>query len=125
MFKSRNPERGSSLTVERQSSKLVVRVQISSFPFMTLFSVIEFVLLLIFNLVPLIVCIAFYTVAERKILASLQRRMGPNVVGFWGLLQPFADGVKLIFKEILIPSRANAFLFLLAPMLAFSITLIS
>ena len=110
--------------VEHQSSKLLIKVRVLSFPNMVN-SYFEFVVLLIFNLVPLIICIAFYTVAERKMLAAIQRRVGPNVVGFWGLLQPFADGVKLIFKEIVIPSRSNAFLFVFAPILTFAISLIS
>jgi NADH:ubiquinone oxidoreductase subunit H len=62
--------------------------------------------------------VAFYTLVERKVIASVQRRRGPNVVGFWGILQPIADAVKLINKEVLIPSKANKLIFLLAPMLA-------
>lgn len=64
--------------------------------------------------------IAFFTIAERKVLASIQRRKGPNVTGFWGTLQAIADGLKLIFKEVVIPVRANWMLFLAAP----SITLL-
>ena len=59
----------------------------------------------------LLVAVAYYTLAERKIMASVQRRLGPNVVGPWGLLQPLADGLKLIIKEIVIPTRANVRLF--------------
>jgi NADH-quinone oxidoreductase subunit H len=62
--------------------------------------------------------VAFYTLVERKVIAGVQRRRGPNVVGIWGLLQPIADAVKLINKEILIPTKANKIIFLLAPMLA-------
>jgi len=62
--------------------------------------------------------VAFYTLVERKVIAAVQRRRGPNVVGFWGLLQPIADAVKLINKEVVIPSKANKLIFLLAPMLA-------
>ena len=54
---------------------------------------------LIFVVVPVLVCVAFLTLFERKILASVQRRRGPNVVGFFGLLQPFADGLNLFLKE--------------------------
>ena len=86
---------------------------------------LEYILLTLVNLAPLIVCIAFYTIAERKVLASVQRRLGPNVVGVWGLLQPFADGIKLIFKEIILPARANTLLFILAPVITLTLTLFS
>jgi len=69
--------------------------------------------------------IAFFTVLERKVLAAIQRRRGPNMVGYWGLLQAFADGIKLLAKEPLIVSGANYYIFLLAPvfLLAMSLTL--
>ena len=63
----------------------------------------------------------YYTYAERKIIASMQVRVGPNIVGPKGLLQPFADGAKLFFKEIVIPKDANKFLFLLAPIITFTV----
>jgi len=62
----------------------------------------------------LLIAIAFFTLAERKGMAAIQRRLGPNIVGVWGLLQPFADGLKLIVKEIIVPTNANKFLFLFA-----------
>lgn len=68
-----------------------------------------------FTLVPLLIVIALFTLAERKVMASIQRRKGPNVVGIWGFLQPFADGLKLVVKEIIIPSRANKALFIFSP----------
>lgn len=71
---------------------------------------------LIIKIVCLLVTIAYYTLAERKIMASVQRRLGPNVVGFWGLLQPLADGLKLFGKELVIPSHANSRIFIFAPM---------
>jgi NADH:ubiquinone oxidoreductase subunit H len=71
---------------------------------------------LIVKIVCLLVTIAYYTLAERKIMASVQRRLGPNVVGFWGLLQPLADGLKLFGKELVIPSHANSRIFIFAPM---------
>ena len=77
------------------------------------------------TLIPLLVAIAYYTLAERKIMASIQRRKGPNVVGFWGLLQPLADGLKLVIKEIIIPRRSNIMLFIFAPILTFTLSLIS
>jgi len=75
-------------------------------------------------ILPLLGAIAFFTLAERKIMASVQRRKGPNVVGIWGLLQPIADGVKLLLKENLIPSNANFILFLSAPVITFTLSLV-
>lgn len=65
-----------------------------------------------------LLAVAFYTLVERKVIASVQRRRGPNVVGIWGLLQPIADAVKLINKEVVLPTKANKLIFLMAPMLA-------
>jgi len=72
----------------------------------------------------LLISIAYFTLAERKILAAIQRRRGPNVVGLYGLLQPFADGLKLFAKESIFPSTSNKFLFGLAPILTFFISLL-
>jgi len=66
-----------------------------------------------------------FTLAERKLMAAMQRRKGPNVVGFAGLLQPIADGFKLMIKEIIIPTKANIFLFILGPMLSLFLALLS
>ena len=66
---------------------------------------------------PLMLTVAYYTYLERKILACMQDRVGPNRVGWCGLLQPFADGIKLLFKETIFPSKANRYLFILAPVL--------
>jgi NADH:ubiquinone oxidoreductase subunit H len=77
-----------------------------------------YLLLFLSTLVPVLLSVAFYTLAERKIMAILQRRLGPNVVGFWGLLQAIADGLKLVLKEIIIPTSSNQFLFVLAPILS-------
>ena len=75
--------------------------------------------------VPLMIAMAYLTYAERKILASMQLRQGPMMVGPFGLLQPFADAVKLIGKETIIPSGANKFVFVMAPMLTFTLSLIA
>lgn len=76
---------------------------------------------LLITFLSVILSIAFYTVAERKVLASIQRRKGPNVTGFWGTLQAIADGLKLVLKEVVIPVRANWILFLAAPSITFLI----
>jgi len=61
--------------------------------------------------VPLLVAVAYLTLAERKVMGSMQRRKGPNVVGFFGILQPLADGLKLLVKEPVLPSNSNILLF--------------
>jgi NADH:ubiquinone oxidoreductase subunit H len=76
-------------------------------------------------LLPLILSLAFYTLAERKIMASVQKRQGPKIVGIWGMLQPIVDGLKLLLKEIIVPSRSNAAIFLAAPVLVASISFTS
>jgi NADH-quinone oxidoreductase subunit H len=68
---------------------------------------------------PLIIMMAYMTYAERKVIGYMQLRIGPNRVGPIGLLQPFADVIKMMFKEIIFPTKANIYLFLLAPILAF------
>jgi len=75
--------------------------------------------------VPMLVAMAYLTLYERKVMGAMQLRKGPNVVGFYGLLQPFADGAKLFFKETVIPTGANKFLFLMAPMITFLLALIA
>lgn len=83
------------------------------------------IIIIITIIVPLLIAVAFFTVAERKIMGSIQRRRGPNIVGFWGLLQPLADGLKLILKEIVLPSKANKFLFIIAPILTLFLSFIT
>lgn len=75
--------------------------------------------------VPLLISVAYFTIAERKIMGAVQRRRGPNVVGFIGLLQPFADGLKLFVKETMLPTNANTSVFLLAPALSFILSLVA
>ena len=74
-------------------------------------------------IVPILISVAYFTLAERKIMGAIHRRRGPNVVGTYGLLQPLADGFKLFVKETVIPSNANSFIFIFSPMLTFIISL--
>jgi NADH-quinone oxidoreductase subunit H len=81
-------------------------------------------LLIVAIVVPLLLAIAYLTYAERKVIAAMQLRQGPMVVGPLGLLQPIADGLKLLAKETVLPSGANKVVFLLAPMVTFTLALI-
>lgn len=86
---------------------------------------ILFIILKILSIViPLLISVAYFTIAERKLMGSIQRRRGPNVIGFLGLLQPLADGLKLFVKETILPSNSNIYLFILAPILTFILSLI-
>ena len=69
-------------------------------------------------LVPILLAVAFMTIIERKVIGSIQRRIGPNVVGYYGVLQPFADALKLVVKEQVIPTQATKSLFFLAPIIS-------
>jgi len=75
-------------------------------------------------IVPLLISVAYFTLVERKVMGSIQRRRGPNVIGYLGLLQPLADGLKLFVKETLLPTAINTTIFLIAPMLTFLLSLI-
>ena len=75
--------------------------------------------------VPLILSVAYLTYAERKVIAAMQLRRGPNVVGPFGLLQPFADAIKLMHKETIIPNQANKVVFIIAPLLTFTLSLMA
>jgi NADH-quinone oxidoreductase subunit H len=76
-------------------------------------------------IVPLLVAIAYFTVVERHILAALQRRQGPNIVGFYGILQPLADGLKLLLKESILPKSSNTLIFIFSPIFTFGLALAS
>lgn len=79
-----------------------------------LFSILEILILI----VPILLSVAFMTIIERKVLAAIQRRVGPNTVGYYGILQPFADALKLVVKENVVPSQATTFIFYLAPVIS-------
>jgi NADH-quinone oxidoreductase subunit H len=74
--------------------------------------------------VPLLISVAYFTLAERKILGAIQRRRGPNVIGIYGLLQPLSDGFKLLVKETVLPSSSNKFIFIISPLITFILSLV-
>ena len=90
-----------------------------------IFYIINIVIKILIIIIPLLISVAYFTLAERKIMGSVQRRRGPNVVGFLGLLQALADGLKLFVKETILPSSSNIIIFILAPFLSFFLSLIS
>jgi NADH-quinone oxidoreductase subunit H len=90
----------------------------------TLIYILSIVLKILGIVLPLLISVAYFTLAERKILGAIQRRRGPNVVGVFGLLQPLADGLKLLLKETIIPSNANTIIFILAPIITFLLALL-
>jgi NADH-ubiquinone oxidoreductase chain 1 len=86
----------------------------------TVISIIENLLVML----PALLVVAFVTVAERKTMASMQRRLGPNIVGYYGLLQAFADALKLIIKEYISPTQANIILFFIGPLITLIFSLL-
>jgi NADH-quinone oxidoreductase subunit H len=85
----------------------------------TLFTIVKILIIIIFILIS----VAYFTLAERKILGAIHRRRGPNVIGVFGLLQPLADGLKLFLKETILPANADQLIFIIAPILTFIISL--
>lgn len=92
---------------------------------MSIIKAIEIIISIIGIILPLLIAVAYLTLAERKIMGGMQQRRGPTVVGILGLLQPLADGLKLFLKETVLPTSANTVIFLLAPILTFSLALIA
>ena len=88
-----------------------------------MFDIFIILIKILIIIVPLLISVAYFTLAERKILGAIHRRRGPNVIGVYGLLQPLSDGFKLLVKETVLPSSANNILFILSPILTFFISL--
>jgi NADH-quinone oxidoreductase subunit H len=88
-------------------------------------TLIEWLIKILIIVVPLLIGVAFLTLAERKTLAAMQLRKGPNVVGVYGLLQPIADGVKLFSKETILPTHSNLAIFIIAPILGLILALVA
>src|ERR1700745_1411346 len=86
----------------------------------SLIAIVEVILVI----VPALLTVAFVTIAERKTMASMQRRLGPNIVGAYGLLQAFADALKLLIKEYISPTQANLILFFLGPVITLIFSLL-
>src|SRR5205809_6729327 len=87
---------------------------------LSIISIVEGLLVI----VPVLLTVAYVTVAERKTMASMQRRLGPNSVGYYGLLQAFADALKLLLKEYVSPTQANLILFFLGPIITLIFSLL-
>ena len=85
---------------------------------------IEILLSFLAIVLPVLIAVAYLTLAERKVMGAIQQRFGPNNVGFFGLLQPLADGLKLLLKESVIPTNSNTFSFIFAPILTFFLSLV-
>ena len=109
------------------NNKLIVSIYfayIYALNFIYKMFILSIILKVLLIAVPLLLAVAWFTLLERKIMAGIHRRRGPNVVGAWGLLQPLADGLKLFLKETILPSSANTVIFALAPILTFTLAIV-
>jgi len=88
-----------------------------------MFSFLKIICYFLSFILPLLIAVAYFTLIERQILAAIQRRQGPAVVGFFGLLQPLADGLKLFLKETILPKSSNMIIFILSPVFTFALAL--
>jgi len=88
-----------------------------------LYTFLYTIVIFLTTVVPLLIAVAYFTLIERHVLAAIQRRQGPNIVGFFGVLQPLADGLKLFVKESVLPKSSNTLIFVLAPIFTFSLAL--
>jgi NADH:ubiquinone oxidoreductase subunit H len=90
-----------------------------------MFSFIIIILKYLIIVVPVLLSVAVFTLFERKLIGYIQRRQGPIKVGFFGILQPFADGLKLMIKEPLIPINSNYFMYIAAPIITLLLSLVN
>jgi NADH-quinone oxidoreductase subunit H len=91
--------------------------------YIQLFYLLELVSLFVGMILPLLLAIAFFTVMERQIMAAIQRRQGPNVVGFYGLFQAITDGLKLLVKESILSKSSNIIIFIFSPVFTFGLAM--
>jgi len=90
-----------------------------------IFLIFKSILLFLLILFPLLLIVAILTLVERKVIGASQRRMGPNTQGIFGLLQPINDGIKLFFKETILPTNSNKIIFIFTPIIVFFTALLS
>ena len=100
------------------------RIKYDIYKLSDMWILLETILKILLIIIPLLIAVAYFTLFERKVIGSMQGRRGPNVVGFFGLLQPLADGLKLLLKETVLPSSANLAMFIVAPVITFMLSLI-